>query len=41
MNVADEFSDDLSVSVGLEHEPFAGEEGLDVFVVGDDPVVDN
>ena len=41
VNVADQFCDDLCVSVGLKDKALAGEECLDVLVVGDDPIMDN
>ena len=41
VDVADEFSNDLRVSLRLEHKPFASQELLDVLVVGDDAIVNN
>ena len=41
VDVTDEFSNDLSVGLRLEHKPFARQELLDVLVVGDDSIVNN
>ena len=41
VDMADEFSNDLRVSLRLEHKPFASQELFDVLVVGGDTVVDN
>ena len=41
VDVTDEFSNNLRVSLRLEHKPFASQELLDVLVVGDDTVVNN
>ena len=41
VDVSDELCDDLRVGLGLEPEALGLEEGLDVLVVGDDPVVDD
>ena len=41
MDVADELGDDLCVSVRLKHKSFACEKFLDVFVIGDNPIVNN
>ena len=41
VDVANQFSNDLSVGLRLEHKPFASQELLDVLVVGDDAIVNN
>ena len=41
VDVSNELCDDLRVGLGLEPEALGLEEGLDVLVVGDDPVVDD
>ena len=41
MYMTDELSDDLCVGVRLEHKSFACKKFLDVFVIGDNPIVNN